>query len=83
MVIKRTSVVMLKCLAIARNALVVVAGIVLFGDQVSAVQAFGYAVSLFFFCVYNYLQLWPEPCASASPDDELRAPADEDEIERH
>jgi len=55
LVIKRTNVVMLKLLAISRNALVVFAGIILFSEHVSAVQFVGYAISLTFFAVYNYL----------------------------
>ena len=53
--IKRTNVVMLKLLAISRNALVVLAGILLFADQVSRVQFCGYALSLTFFALYNYI----------------------------
>jgi len=55
LVIKRTSVVMLKLLAIARNALVVIAGVLLFEDAVSRVQAAGYAISLTCFALYNYM----------------------------
>ena len=55
LVIKRTNVVMLKLLAISRNALVVLAGILLFADHVSRIQFCGYAISLFFFSIYNYL----------------------------
>ena len=55
LVIKRTNVVMLKLLAISRNALVVFAGIVLFSDQVSSIQFCGYALSLTFFALYNYI----------------------------
>lgn len=57
LVIKRTNVVMLKLLAISRNALVVFAGIFLFADQVSGVQFVGYTVSITFFAAYNYLLL--------------------------
>lgn len=57
LVIKRTNVVMLKLLAISRNALVVFAGIVLFSDQVSGIQFVGYTVSLVFFALYNYILL--------------------------
>ena len=46
---------MLKLLAISRNALVVLAGILLFADHVSRIQFCGYAISLFFFSIYNYL----------------------------
>ena len=49
LVIKRTSVVMLKLLAISRNALVVLAGIMLFAEHVSPIQFIGYAISLVFF----------------------------------
>lgn len=55
LVIKRTSVVMLKLLAISRNCLVVFAGIVLFGDDVSHLQFCGYTISLVFFVIYNVL----------------------------
>jgi len=55
LVIKRTNVVMLKLLAISRNALVVFAGIVLFSEHVSSIQFVGYAISLTFFAAYNYL----------------------------
>ena len=55
LVIKRTNVVMLKLLAISRNALVVLAGILLFADQVSRVQFVGYTISIVFFALYNYL----------------------------
>ena len=57
LVIKRTSVVMLKLLAIARNAVVVMAGILLFSEHVSNTQLVGYSVSISFFVVYNYLLL--------------------------
>ena len=57
LVIKRTNVVMLKLLAISRNAFVVFAGIMLFGDVVGEVQFVGYAVSLVFFVAYNVLLL--------------------------
>lgn len=43
---------MLKLLAISRNALVVVSGIVLFQDTVGPLQLAGYLMSLFFFGVY-------------------------------
>jgi hypothetical protein len=36
---------------------VVFCGIMLFQESVSAVQAVGYSISLFFFVLYNYLQL--------------------------
>ena len=51
--IKRTNVVMLKLLAISRNALVVFAGIMAFHDQVAPIQFVGYAISLTFFAAYN------------------------------
>jgi len=57
LVIQRTNVVMLKLLAISRNSMVVFCGIMLFQESVSAVQAVGYSISLFFFVLYNYLQL--------------------------
>lgn len=60
LVIKRTNVVMLKLLAIARNALVVLSGIVFFADSVTPIQVVGYSVSLFFFSIYNYLLLRPQ-----------------------
>ena len=47
---------MLKLLAVARNALVVVSGMLLYDDKVSLLQACGYSVSLLFFVVYNWLQ---------------------------
>ena len=56
LVIKRTNVVMLKLLAIARNALVVCSGILLFGDRVTPIQFLGYSITLFFFVVYNCAQ---------------------------
>ena len=55
LVIKRTNVVMLKLLAISRNALVVCAGVALFADQISTTQLCGYALSLTFFAAYNYI----------------------------
>ena len=55
LVIKRTNVVMLKLLAISRNAIVVLAGIVIFSDHVTSVQFCGYAISLVFFAAYNYM----------------------------
>ena len=66
MVIQRTNVVMLKLLAIARNALVVFAGIMLFSDRVSTLQFVGYSISLTFFALYNYLQIRPDGCACGS-----------------
>ncbi|KAL1526538.1 hypothetical protein AB1Y20_015247 [Prymnesium parvum] len=57
LVIQRTNVVMLKLLAISRNAMVVFCGIVFFEESVSLIQAGGYLVSLLFFVIYNYLQL--------------------------
>ena len=56
LVIQRTNAVMLKLLAIARNALVVCSGIALYGDRITPVQLFGYVVTLFFFVVYTVLQ---------------------------
>lgn len=55
---------MLKLLAIARNALVVVSGIVIFGDHVTPMQFVGYAVTLSFFVFYNFVQFNPDTCAS-------------------
>jgi len=60
MVIQRTNVVMLKLLAIARNAVVVFSGIVLFQDRVTPIQFLGYAITLFFFVLYNVFQFHPE-----------------------
>ena len=57
LVIKRTNVVMLKLLAISRNALVVFAGIVLFSEHVSELQFVGYSISIAFFAAYNYVLL--------------------------
>ena len=57
LVIKRTNVVMLKLLAISRNALVVFVGIVLFADHVSGIQFLGYTLSILFFAAYNYILL--------------------------
>lgn len=57
LVIQRTNVVMLKLLAISRNAMVVFSGIMLFDESVSSIQAVGYFISLTFFVIYNYLQL--------------------------
>ncbi len=57
LVIKRTNVVTLKLLAIARNALVVVAGVLVFDETVGELQLLGYAISLTFFLVYNYFQI--------------------------
>ena len=69
--IKRTNVVMLKLLAISRNALVVVAGIVLFSEHVSGVQFVGYAISLTFFGAYNFararLSQQPPDCSRSAP----------------
>ena len=56
-VIKRTNVVMLKLLAISRNALVVILGVVIFNEHVSQLQLVGYSISLGFFVLYNYLQV--------------------------
>jgi len=60
MVIQRTNVVMLKLLAIARNAAVVFSGIVLFQDRVTPLQFLGYAITLFFFALYNVFEFHPE-----------------------
>ena len=57
LVIKRTNVVMLKLLAISRNALVVFVGIVLFAEHVSGIQFLGYTLSILFFAAYNYILL--------------------------
>jgi len=64
LVIKRTNVVMLKLLAIARNALVVVSGIVIFGDTVTPMQFVGYAITLSFFVFYNFVQFNPDVCVN-------------------
>ena len=64
LVIKRTSVVMLKLLAISRNCLVVFAGIMLFSEHVSVLQLCGYSLSLVFFVVYNVLLLRERAAAS-------------------
>lgn len=65
LVIKRTSVVMLKLLAIARNAFVVLSGIIFFSEHITPVQLAGYSVSLTFFSVYNYLLLQRQEAPSS------------------
>jgi len=60
LVIKRTNVVMLKLLAIARNALVVLSGILFFGDRVTLLQLLGYSITLVFFVLYNLVQFYPQ-----------------------
>ena len=67
LVIKRTNVVMLKLLAIARNALVVFSGILFFQETVTPMQFVGYAITLAFFVVYNLAQFYPELCAADYP----------------
>ena len=67
LVIKRTNVVMLKLLAIARNALVVFSGILFFQETVTPMQFVGYAITLVFFVVYNLAQFNPELCAADYP----------------
>jgi len=66
LVIQRTNVVMLKLLAIARNALFVFSGIVFFEDKVTPIQFVGYTVTLVFFVVYNMLQFYPNACDRAN-----------------
>ena len=56
LVIKRTNVVMLKLLAISRNAFVVVSSTFLFDETVTLWQVFGYCVTLVFFLSYTYIQ---------------------------
>lgn len=57
LVIKRTDVVMVKLLAISRNALIVVAGVFIFGDVTNSVQMCGYAILLTSFVFFNWLQV--------------------------
>jgi drug/metabolite transporter (DMT)-like permease len=57
LVIQRTDIVMLKLLAISRNALVVVCGVTVFGEETSPLQMCGYAILLSSFIYYNWLQV--------------------------
>jgi len=67
LVIKRTSSVMVKLLGTARNAGLVLVSALALGDEVTGQQAAGYALTLAFFGVYNYLKLTE---ARASPPTE-------------
>jgi len=57
LVIKRTSSVMLKLMGTARNAGLVLFSAVFLGDEITATQAVGYAICLFFFGLYNYYKM--------------------------
>lgn len=57
LVIKRTSSVMVKLLGTARNSGLVLFSALVFGEQVTAIQAFGYAYCLAFFGAYNYFKM--------------------------
>ena len=72
LVIQRTNVIMLKLLAISRNALVVLCGIFIFGDRLTSLQFFGYGLSVFFFIVYTTMQL-----TTKSPDEMIVEKTDE------
>ena len=56
LVIKRTSSTTLKLLGTARNAGLVLFSACFLGEHVTPTQGFGYAVSLGFFGVYNYVK---------------------------
>lgn len=57
LVIKRTSAVTLKVMGTARNAALVLYGVMLAGEFVSQQQFFGYGLSLTAFGFYNYYKL--------------------------
>ena len=49
--------VMLKLMGTARNAGLVLFSAIFLGDEITATQAFGYAICLFFFGLYNYYKM--------------------------
>jgi len=57
LVIKRTSSIMLKLMGTARNAGLVLFSALFLGDEITATQAVGYAIGLFFFGLYNYYKM--------------------------
>jgi len=71
LVIKRTSSVMIKLLGTARNAGLVLVSALALGDEVTRTQAAGYALTLGFFAVYNYLKF--HEAADARPAGEKQA----------
>ena len=58
LVIKRTSSLMLKLLGTARNAGLVLFSAIFLGEQITALQAFGYLVCLYAFGLYNYYKMY-------------------------
>ena len=48
---------MLKLMGTARNAGLVLFSAIFLGDEITATQAFGYAICLFFFGLYNYYKM--------------------------
>ena len=57
LVIKQTSAVMLKLLGTARNAGLVLFSALFLGEEITPLQALGYALCLAFFGLYNYYKM--------------------------
>lgn len=57
MVIRATSSLTLKILATIRNVGLVIVSVLLFSEVVTALQAFGYGVSIIGFALYNYVKM--------------------------
>jgi drug/metabolite transporter (DMT)-like permease len=62
-VISLASALTLKVLGICKDVGMVTLGVVLFGDKVSALQVWGYLVSLVGFAWYNHIKMAPKPPA--------------------